>query len=233
MTQLLEAKLPKITKVVSLDRLLAATEAESQPIKTVDVKNDPPKIIFSTKPSVLVLIDGPAQMRQIEGVNLQRVINTRAILLFDTDKKMYYLRVSDWWLQASALEGPWTYAKKLPDNMKKAEEYVVNKTDGQTLQTASSPTSSAQSSGQAAQPSLKDAGKNAEIPVVYVAFGPAELLETRGDPVFKPIAGTGLEYAENTNGDFFRLNGQYFVLISGRWFQGSVLGRSVDFRKCG
>ena len=95
------------------------------------------------------------------------------------------------------------------------------KTGGQTLQTASSPTSSAQSSGQGAapQPSLKEAGKKAEIPVVYVAFGPTELLETRGDPVFKPIPGTGLEYAENTNGNFFRLNGQYYVLISGRWFK--------------
>ncbi len=221
LTNLLKDKLPKVTKTVSLDRLIAATEAESQPIKTVEVKNDPPKIIFSTKPSVLVLIDGPAQMREIEGTKLQRVINTRAILLFESDKKLYYLRVSDWWLQASEMEGPWTYAKKLPDDMKTAEEYVVSKTGGQTLQTAASATSSAQSSsqGSAAQPSLKEAGKKAEIPVVYVAFGPTELLETRGDPIFKPIAGTGLEYAENTNGDFFRLNGQYYVLISGRWFK--------------
>jgi hypothetical protein len=221
LTQLLNAKLPKATKVVSLDRLSAATEADGEPIKTVEVKNDPPAIIFSTKQSVLVLIDGPAQLREIEGADLQRVINTRAILLFENNKKMYYLRVSDWWLQAPSLEGPWTYAKKLPDDMKKAEEYVVAKTGGQTLQTSSSPTSSAQASGQGAapQPSLKEAGKNAEIPVVYVAFGPTELFETRGDPVFKPIPGTGLEYASNTNGDFFRLNGQYYVLISGRWFK--------------
>jgi hypothetical protein len=223
LAQLLNTKLPNLTKVVSLDRLSAAAEAaDGEPVKTVDVKNDPPVIIFSTKRSVLVLIDGPAQLRGIEGTDLQRVINTRAILLFENDKKMYYLRVSDWWLQASSLEGPWTYAKKLPGDMKKAEEYVVNKTGGQALQSGSSPTASAQSSeqGATAQPSLKEAGKNAEIPAVYVAFGPAELLETRGDPVFKPISGTGLEYAENTNGDFFHLNGQYYVLISGRWFKG-------------
>ena len=66
------------------------------------------------------------QLREIEGTKLQRVINTRAIILFETDKKKYYLRVQDWWLQSKALEGPWTYAKKLPDDMKKAEEYVVN-----------------------------------------------------------------------------------------------------------
>ena len=223
LTKLLEPKLPSVTKVVSLDRLISATEADGEAIKTVEVKNDPPAIIFSTKQAVLVLIDGPAQLREIEGTNLQRVINTRAILLFENDKKLYYLRVSDWWLQASSLEGPWTYAKKLPDDMKKAEEYIVSKGGGETLQTGSSSTSSAQSSGQgvARQPSLKEAGKNAEIPVVYVAFGPTELLETRGDPVFKLIPGTDLEYAENTNGDFFRFNGQYYVLISGRWFRGA------------
>ena len=221
LTQLLDTKLPNLTKVVSLDRLIAATEADGEPVKTVDVKNDPPAIIFSTKQSVLVLIDGPAQLRGVEGTDLQRVINTRAILLFENDKKMYYLRVSDWWLQAQNLEGPWTYAKKLPGDMKKAEEYVVNKTGGQALQTDSAPRTSAQPSGQGATapPSLKGAGKNAEIPTVYVAFGPTELLETRGDPVFQPIPGTGLEYAENTNGDFFRFNGQYYVLISGRWFK--------------
>lgn len=222
LTQLLNAKLPYVTKTVSLDRLMSATEADGQPIKKVDVKNDPPKIIFSTKPSVLVMIDGPAQMRAIEGTKLQRVINTRAILLFEEDKKLYYLRVSDWWLQAENLEGPWTYAKKLPDDMKKAEQYVVEKTGAQALQSGQSPTSSSQSTGQSTkpQPSLKAAGKNAEIPVVYVVFGPAELLETRGDPVFKPVAGANFEYAENTNGDFFRVNGQYYVLISGRWFKG-------------
>ena len=40
-----------------------------------------------------------------------------------------------------------------------------------------------------------------------------------GTRCFKPIPGTGLEYAENTNGDFFRFNGEYYVLISGRWFK--------------
>ena len=85
--------------------------------------------------------------------------------------------------------------------------------------------------GAAPQPSLKEAGKNAQIPDVYVAFGPTELIETRGEPVFKPSQAPGLEYAENTNGDFFRFNGEYYVLISGRWFKGPSLARSMDLRQ--
>ena len=36
-------------------------------------------------------------------------------------------------------------------------------------------------------------------------FGPAELIETKGEPDYKAIPGTGLEYVQNTNGNIFRL----------------------------
>jgi hypothetical protein len=214
LTALLQKKLPGTTKTISLDRLQSALEAAGEEIKRVEVKNDPPKVIVTSKPSLLVLIDGKPQLREIQGTKLQRVINTRAVLLFENDKKTYYLRVQDWWLQAEDLEGPWSYAEKLPDDMKKAEGYVVKEAATQTPQNdqGSKP------------PSLKDAGKKAEIPVVYVEFGPAELIETKGEPQYKPIPGTGLEYAENTNGNVFRLGGRYYyILISGRWFGAASL----------
>ena len=182
LTALLQKKLPGATKTISLDRLQAALEAAGEEIKGVEVKNDPPKVIITSKPSLLVLIDGMPQLREIQGTKLQRVINTRAVLLFENDKKTYYLRVQDWWLQAKDLEGPWTYAKKLPDDMKKAEEYVV---------TQAARADAADRSEARKQPSLKEAGKKAEIPVVYVEFGPAELIETKGEPVYKAIPGTG------------------------------------------
>ena len=219
LTTLLEKKLPTLTKTISLDRLEAALDATGDAVKGVEVKNDPPKIIFATKPSVLVLIDGMPQLREIEGTKLQRMINTRAVLLFENDKKMYYLRVQDWWLQAKDLDGAWTYANKLPKDMKKAEEYVVSQAQAQTLE----------SDQQKQQPSLKEAGKKAEIPVVYVVFAPTEMIETKGEPQYKPIPGTGLEYADNTNGNLFRLGGEYYILISGRWFKATSLGGPWTF----
>jgi hypothetical protein len=213
LTALLQKKLPSATKTISLDRLQAALTAAGEEIKGVEVKNDPPKVIVASKPSLLVLIDGKPQLREIQDTKLQRVINTRAVLLFDNDKKTYFLRVQDWWLQAEDLESTWSYAEKLPDDMKKAEEYVVKQAATQTPQ-----------SNQGSKPlSLKDSGKKAEIPVVYVEFGPAELIETKGEPQYKPIPGTQLEYAENTNGNVFRLSGRYYILISGRWFGAASL----------
>ena len=210
---LLEAKLPGATKTISLDRLEAMVEANDEIIKSIDVKNDPPKVIISTKPAVLVLIDGLPQLRDVPGVKLQRVINTRSVILFETDKKLYYLRVQDWWLESKELEGPWQYAKKLPDDMKKAEEYLVSQNQVQNPTGEETPQ-------RPQQPSLKEAGKKAQIPMVYVVFGPAELIEVDGEPKYNPIPTTGLEYVVNTNGNIFRLDGQYYILISGRWFKG-------------
>jgi len=214
LTALLDKKLPGATKTISLDRLEAALDADNERIKGVEVKNDPPKVIISSKPSLLVLVDGEPQLRSIEGVDLQRVINTRSIILFETDKKQYYLRVQDWWLQSKSLDGPWTYANKLPKDMKKAEEYIVKQNLAQ------------QSEGEQAkpkEPSLKDQGKKAEIPAIYVVYAPAEMIETKGTPVYAAIPGTDLEYVSNTNGNIFRLSSEYYILISGRWFKGASL----------
>jgi hypothetical protein len=49
------------------------------------------------------------------------------------------------------------------------------------------------------------------------------LIETKGELKYEQISGTGLEYVGNTTGNIFRFNGEYYVLISGRWFKGATL----------
>jgi hypothetical protein len=215
---LLQTKLPAATKTVSLDRLEAAVELDKEVIKTVEVKNDPPKVIVASKPSLLVLVDGPPQMRKLPDTEVQQIINTKSTILFFQDKKLYFLRVQKWWLQSEELEGPWKRVEKLPEEVKKAEEALA----GQQL--AESP--DAKPSQQATP---NEAGKKAEVPMVYVAFEPAELIETKGEPQYDRIPGTGLEYATNTNGNIFRFNGQYYILISGRWFKGASLDGAWTF----
>jgi hypothetical protein len=217
LTALLEKKLPGATKTISLDRLETALEAEDLVQKGVEVKNEPPKVIIATKPSLLVLIDGMPQMGDVPGLKLRSVINTRSIILYDSGKQRYYLRVQDCWLQAKELEGPWEYANNLSDDMKKAED-TVRQNEAQ----------SSEGEQTKQQPSLKGSGKKvefAEIPVVLVVFGPAELIETKGEPKYSPVAGTGLAYVSNTSGNIFRLAGQQYILLSGA---GSKAPRSMD-----
>src|SRR5207244_151948 len=84
--------------------LQEARQADSDVVKGVDVKNDAPKVIIATKASMLVLIDGTPQMGDVPGTKLQSVINTRSIILYDSDERLYFLRVQERWLQAKALE---------------------------------------------------------------------------------------------------------------------------------
>jgi hypothetical protein len=157
-------------------------------VKGVNVKNDPPKVIIASKPSLQVLIDGTPHMREVPETKLLRVINTRSIIFYEGYKQLYFLRVHDWWLQAKRLEGPWEYAKKLTQDMKNADESILGESlvqnpDGQQIKQ---------------QPSLKDKGKKAEIPVVYVVFEPTELIEVQGEPKYNPIPGIRLEYSSFT-----------------------------------
>jgi hypothetical protein len=124
----LQAKLPGKSRVIALDRLesaLAASDSQQAEIKGLPVSNDPPRVIFTTKPSLLVLIDGPPRFRTLSGTDLQEMLNTRATVMLDTKKNQYYLNVMDGWLQSpDLLAGPWSYAAKIPDDMKAIAEGI-------------------------------------------------------------------------------------------------------------
>ena len=117
------------------------------------MNNDPPKVIFTTKPSLLVLIDGPPQYRDVGGTDLQLMLNTRATILLDTKKKEYYLNVMDGWLQAPDLvAGPWSYTSKIPDDMKEITKGI------QERQQAKAPEGSTPPSLKQAKRRRKDSG---------------------------------------------------------------------------
>ena len=212
----LQAKLPKTAKVIALDRMeaaLAASDSELAGVEALQVNNDPPNVIFTTKPSLLVLVDGPPKFRDIFGTNLELVLNTQATILLDTSKKEYYLNVMDGWLRATDLvAGPWTYVSKIPDDMKEISKGI------QERQQAKAPEDTR-------PPSLKQAEKEDKIPAIYVSVGPSELLVTEGPPKFELIPETGLEYVKNTSANIFRETSSldYYILLAGRWFRSKSL----------
>jgi hypothetical protein len=212
----LQARLPGKSRVIALDRLqseLALVESEQKPeVKGLRVKNDPPRIIFTTKPSLLVLVDGPPQLRDVGGTKLQRVLNTQATILLDPQNPKYYLQAMDGWLEAPELTGPWSYAKKIPDDMKDMTKNIREQQKEKATE-ASPP------------PSLEQANKKGTIPAIHVSLGPAELLVCEGSPRFEPLAGTKLEYVKNTTANIFRDAGSldYYVVLAGRWFRSKSL----------
>jgi len=144
---------------------------------------------------------------------LQLMLNTRATILLDTKKSVYYLSVMDGWLQAPDLvAGPWSYASKIPDDMKEITKGI------QENQKSKAPEGTT-------PPSLKQANKEGKIPSIHVSLVPAELLVTEGPAKFELIAGTDLEYVKNTTANIFRETGSldYYILLAGRWFRSKSL----------
>jgi hypothetical protein len=164
----LQAKLPGKSKIIALDRLetaLAASDSAQGEIRGLPVKNDPPRVIFATKPSTLVLIDGPIQFRDLGGTDLRLALNSKAVIILDAKKNKYYLNIMDGWLEAADLvSGPWSYASKIPEDMKEITKWIQERQQARAPE-GTTPTS------------FKQASRGGKIPAIYVSLGPAELLE--------------------------------------------------------
>lgn len=211
--QVLRQQLPQLTQTISLSEVeanLTVTQAESRQ-RQLPVKNEPPKILFSSTPAMLVLVDGQPALRPVAGTNLLRAINTRALLLLDQGSGKYYLYLVDRWMEAPALDGPWAMSAHPPASLDAAKQAAVAAHDVDLQQ---EPT-----------PAVEQALARGETPAVYVSTTPAELLQTQGPPDFEPIDGTQLLWAKNsTSSIFLDLTDQMnYVLISGRWYRSKSL----------
>jgi len=211
----LQSKLPGKSRVVALDRLqadLMASQSAETAIRGLPVNNDPPEIIFSTKPAVLVLIDGSPKFRDVGGTRLQLVLNTQSTILLDNESSKYYVSVLDGWMEAPSMEGAWAYVSKIPEDMKEITKGIQERQQARS-QEGTTP------------PSLKQANKDGKLPAIYVRTGPAELVTTEGPPQFASLPEAKLEYAKNTSGSIFRdpASSQFYVLLSGRWFRSESL----------
>jgi hypothetical protein len=168
--------------------------AEREKMNASNLKNDPPKFIFATSPTVLVTIDGEPQLRPLENSTVMRVVNTPFALFFDRDSKKYYLRTGNDWMSASDLSASWKIDQDAPAAVKAA---IPNET-------------SEASSSKA---------ENQEL-TILISKEPAELIVTEGDMQFTPLPDNELLYASNTDSDVFLEleSGNYFVLSAGRWY---------------
>jgi hypothetical protein len=197
------------SRSIALDRLeaqLGITEAaattEHRPLR-----DQPPRIVFSDVPAILVSIDGAPTYKPVAGTPFERVINTRPLLLRDRSGT-HYLRVFDGWMSASALDASWSVVSapspQLAEAFKQASDaHLIDPLTGQTAPDKPAP-------------SLKQT-----TPAIIVATQPTELIVTNGAPKLVPIAGTRLLYVENTTGRVFKetTDNRTYVLIAGRWFR--------------
>ncbi len=203
LTRLLREMFPTEAITISLDRVIASVERGKHAGQPVAIKTDPPQIFFSKKSAILLLVEGEPVRSPIEKTKLEFVVNTNWDLFFDQSKKQYYLLYQQTWLTAGDLHGPWTVTRSLPSDMAKLP----------------------------ARENWDDVKKAVPAPVtsyspqVFFSDAPAELITSRGDPVYARIPNTRLLYTTNTDSDVFLHidESQYYFLVSGRWFRAKQL----------
>jgi len=180
----IEKNMPERDRVIDLDRVLAFVDKSTINPKNVEgLKSDPPRIILTQSPSILVNFDGEPIWSPIKDNELKYAVNTNWDIFQHTATGMYYLRNDTTWLRATDLQGYWSNAGKLPDSFNKLPE-----DDNWKDVRASLPGTPAK-----------------KLPKVYVTNDPSELILIDGEPKYEPVPNTGLLWISNTESDLFRL----------------------------
>jgi hypothetical protein len=207
--------------VISLDRFVADVASEPDAISTKKtlVNMEPPHILVSQEPAVMLIIVDDPVLQPIANTGLSLVANANMDLFYDDASKEYYLFIGEQWLSTTDLEKVWQNNitpsdsfNKIPDDYERA--YVKD-----LLSTKS------------------DQKVN-----VLLAQSPAELILIDGPPSMVAISGTGLMYVKNTEQNLFlnKSEGMYYYMSSGRWFRSkrlkgpwTAVGNNLpeDFRK--
>lgn len=202
--QTLQKNANSVLGTISLDRLRASMSISASEAKhKVDgLKNDPPEVMYSDKPAVLVLVDGPGVLRETGTPNLLRVVNSRALIVFNKTDGIYNLNIGEHWYQAASVNGPWKRGE--PQGSILENLNMIKHENSKDIE--------------AFDKAPDDAN-------VFSSTSPAELIQTKGSPQFEPIKDTELLYVTNTPDNIFMntKDQTYFVTLSGRWFKSKSL----------
>ncbi|HRI20745.1 MAG TPA: hypothetical protein PLA68_07315, partial [Panacibacter sp.] len=203
--ELLESEVPKWNYEMSVDRLLTSIEQEQQ-TNDADIKNDAPKIIYTTTPSTLITIDGEPRIQMDDDLKMERVINSPFLIVKNPDDRKFYLYGGGFWYASSAVTGGYAPVSKLPSKIKPVDEQMKQQEK--------------EASKEKEQVNEPDSPTD-----IIISTEPAELLQTEGEATFKSIQGTSLLYADNSLDEIFKdINSQKnYILLAGRWYSSTSL----------
>jgi len=156
--------------LISLDRLSASLAAAEREKKSLaELRNDPPKIVFSDELAVLLLFDGEPRFVPIENTSWERAVNTPFAVAREARSGTCYLSSGTLWYSAKNPLGPWSYTASPPEDLVKM----------------------------APEPDPEDVAPQTP-PRIIVATEPTEVVSTDGKPEWQSLPGGQLLYVENT-----------------------------------
>ncbi len=209
---LLKDALKQARQSISLEYLLRALPGDFADSVTVPPRGreqDPPEIMLSEKPAILVLFDGPPQTAAIRNSQLEIVVNTDWLIFHHTSSDLWYLVFGDYWLWNNSLSGgSWQIAAKLPADIENL----------------------AMANGWGALARIVPPKQTDRVPPpLKLSYEPAELILFKGPPQLQVLEGTDLQFAANADHDLFMYQGRYYLLLAGRWFSARDLKGQWSF----
>ena len=166
-----------------------------------------PQVFYSNAPAELLALRGAPVYTPIPKTQLLYVSNTNNDVFLHNGERQFYLLLSGRWFRSAQLEGPWTWANALPPDFAKIPE--------------TSPKARVLASVPGTQDAA-DAVMLAQIPTTAVV-NKADVekkvkVEYDGDPQFKPIESTSMQYATNTQEKVLKIGDLYYLCFQGVWF---------------
>ncbi|HWB25738.1 MAG TPA: hypothetical protein VG738_09675 [Chitinophagaceae bacterium] len=205
----LEARLPSVEGDLSLDAVTTSLETDNQQKElSKGLNNTAPQIYYSSRPSILVTIDGEPRLQRNKDWDVDVVVNSPFTIVKNNDGNFYLYGQKRWYVAPSAT-GPYRDAGyTIPANLQRIEGDINNSVNN--------------------EPGYSDDSivpQSDIVSDVIVTTQPAELIQTDGEPVFTTLDGTQLQFITNTDNDIFRYgpDQQYYVLLSGRWYRSPSL----------
>ncbi|MGO9829174.1 MAG: hypothetical protein ACLPJH_03470 [Myxococcaceae bacterium] len=167
-----------------------------------------PGVVVATRPTEIVITEGPMNWAPLEGTQLLYVANTNGNVFQDMLDQQFYVLVTGRWFRAPNLAGPWSY---IPGTALPQDFSLIPITSPKENVLASVP-------GTAEAQEAAIAAGIPQMATVYrskVSFQPV----VTGAPVLEPIPGTSLSYVFNSPDAIIMVSpSQWYAVQMGVWF---------------
>ena len=211
---LIETELPKRSIEISLERLSALLElADRKDLATEGFEDNPPEILFTQEPTVLVSIDGDPILLDLEGTEFKQVVNTAFFMVADRSGGQHYVFAgNETWYSAAQALGPYRVMVSVPERLRAIEpEELPEEEFGIEVSSTDADESTSE-----AEKAEEDPGP----PALLISTVAMELIVSRGKPSYVPVVGGDLLAMDNTDSDVLLevASNLHFVLLAGRWY---------------
>jgi hypothetical protein len=166
-----------------------------------------PKIVVATEPTELISMDGSPAWKPIGKGELLYIGNSETPVIREVATGKIFVLISGRWYTSGSLSGPWAVVR--PDQTPDSFKDIPPSSDLGSVRVSVADT-----------PEAEEAMLDAEVPQTAAIDRSTAKLEVQydGQPNFKSISGTRVEYAVNTAAQVLRIDGKYYACDDGVWF---------------